>query len=882
MNQLTPPSWIIIKFGGTSVADIDRWQNIAAIIKQHLSKKLRPVIVCSAPSGVSNLLEALLQKVLKNDHHDIFSEVRHIYQSLAEAMEVDFSECLQNYFDQLARLLQGAALLGEVSARTQAQVMAYGEIMLTALGAAFLNKIGINTHWQDARELLTAEENSDDDNNREFLSAHCVSRYNIEIDRQLSKIPEPVIITQGFIANNVRGETVLLGRGGSDTSAAYISVLLNAIRCEIWTDVPGIYTANPHQIPEARFLKRLDYDEAQEIASMGGKVLHPNCIAPLKEQGIPLQVRYTPDSEREGTLISFEGDSANVQIKSILTRYDVTLISIETVRMWQQVGFLANVFQCFKKNGISIDLVSTSESSVTVSLDANVHRQGKRNIERLLDDLNQFAEAKVIGPCASISLVGHNIRAILHRLGSAFEVFEAQQIHLLSQAANDLNLTFVVDEDQAQRLAQKLHNSLIEQGEASYYFNQSWVQEFGEILQTEAPWWKTKRNILLEMAAQDSPLYIYDENTLTNSITALKSCHAVDQIFYSVKANPHPEILRHFYESELNFECVSLGEVNHVLELFPNIDRQRILFTPNFAPYEEYKRAMSLNIHVTLDNLYPLEHWADLFAGKQVFIRIDTGQGYGHHKHVVTSGNSSKFGIPISEIKRLRQLVSRHNITVLGLHAHSGSGILNPQAWKGVSTQLIELLNDFPDAHTINIGGGFGIVEKPGQTPLDLDALNKSLAEVKGAHPGLRLWIEPGRFLVAHAGILLAKVTQIKQKDHIQFIGIETGMNSLIRPALYGAYHEIVNLTRLEEPKTQMVNIVGPICETGDTLGYSRLIPKTQEGDIVLIANAGAYGHAMCSHYNLRTPAKECYLSINGSVESSLKKTIKKSRTATD
>ncbi len=859
MIEESSPSWIVIKFGGTSVADIDRWRNIAGIIEQRLSENLRPVIVCSAPSGVSNLLESLLEKALQGDHETIFNQIQAIYQTLAQAMAVDFSDCLQSYFDQLSRLVQGISLLGEVSARTQAQIMAYGEIMLTALAAAYLNSVGISTHWQDARELLVAAQ-SDGHSHREFLSAYCEPRYDIDVNRRLSDVVEPVIITQGFIASNAQGETVLLGRGGSDTSAAYLAVLLNAIRCEIWTDVPGIYTANPHQIPEARFLKRLDYDEAQEIASMGGKVLHPNCIAPLKIQGIPLYVKYTPDPQREGTLISFEGDRTNVQIKSILTRYGVMLISIETVRMWQQVGFLADVFQCFKKRGISIDLVSTSESSVTVSLDGNINNQNQCSIERLLNDLSQFAQAKVIGPCASISLVGHNIRAILHRLGFAFEVFEEQQIHLLSQAANDLNLTFVVDEDQAQRLAQRLHNLLIEQTEASYYFNQSWVQEFGETSKTEESWWQLRRNKLLEVAAQDSPLYVYDENTLTNSINALKACDAIDQVFYSVKANPHPQILQHFYQSGLNFECVSLEEVNHVLTLCPNIDRHRILFTPNFAPREEYEKALALKINVTLDNVYPLEHWPDLFVDSELFIRIDTGEGYGHHKHVVTCGSGSKFGIPLSKLDQLRKLIKQHRIKVVGLHAHSGSGILDSQAWKGVSLQLSELLADFPDASIIDIGGGFGVVEKPGQKPLDLVAVNASLQAIKATHPGISIWIEPGRFLVAQAGVLLARVTQIKQKGDMQFVGIETGMNSLIRPALYGAYHEIVNLSRLDEPKTQMVNVVGPICETGDTLGYSRLIPKTQEGDFLLIANVGAYGHCMSSHYNLRVPAKEYFL----------------------
>ena len=147
--------------------------------------------------------------------------------------------------------------------------------------------------------------------------------------------------------------------------------------------------------------------------------------------------------------------------------------------------------------------------------------------------------------------------------------------------------------------------------------------------------------------------------------------------------------------------------------------------------------------------------------------------------------------------------------------------------------------------------------EQPG---LDLGKLDTLLAAVRAEHPGLELWLEPGRHLAAAAGVLLAKVTQLKSKEDVRYVGIATGMNSLIRPALYGAYHEIANLTRLTEPATELVNIVGPICESADVLGHDRLLPPTREGDILLIANAGAYGHCMSSSYNLREPAEELVL----------------------
>ncbi len=310
----------------------------------------------------------------------------------------------------------------------------------------------------------------------------------------------------------------------------------------------------------------------------------------------------------------------------------------------------------------------------------------------------------------------------------------------------------------------------------------------------------------------------------------------------------------------IGFECVSIQELQRISELFPHIDKKRILFTPNFAPRTEYEAAMNLGCYVTVDNLYPLANWPELFKNREIIVRIDPGTGAGHHKHVVTGGNESKFGIDQSDITQLRTLTLENNIHVIGLHSHSGSGILTPELWEQTALLLISFLEKFPHTQFINLGGGLGVVEKPGQKPLDLQKLDARLFAIKSHYPHLRFWMEPGRFFVAESGVLLAKVTQCKEKGEVKFIGIETGMNSLIRPSLYGAYHEIVNLSRLYSKRTGFSHLVGPICESGDTLGYDRFLPQTQEGDIILIANAGAYGHCMSSHYNLRPPAQEIIL----------------------
>jgi diaminopimelate decarboxylase/aspartate kinase len=281
------------------------------------------------------------------------------------------------------------------------------------------------------------------------------------------------------------------------------------------------------------------------------------------------------------------------------------------------------------------------------------------------------------------------------------------------------------------------------------------------------------------------------------------------------------------------------------------------LFTPNFASKQEYEWALGQGVWVTLDNLHPLKHWPELFAGKELFVRIDTGQGRGHHEHVRTAGVHSKFGIPLFELDELRDLIAAADARVVGLHAHTGSGILTADNWRQTGEQLNALRDRFSAVRYMDLGGGLGIPERQGQKPLDMAELDEAVGAVKAAVGSTELWLEPGRFIVAQAGVLITRVTQIKGKRGMQYVGVNTGMNSLIRPALYGAYHEIVNLSRLDDATTEVVTIVGPICETGDRLGSDRLMPVTEEGDVLLIANTGAYGYVMSSHYNLREPAAE-------------------------
>jgi diaminopimelate decarboxylase/aspartate kinase len=439
-------------------------------------------------------------------------------------------------------------------------------------------------------------------------------------------------------------------------------------------------------------------------------------------------------------------------------------------------------------------------------------------------------------------------------------LFAEQRIYLLSQAANDLNFTFVVDEDQGDRLVNELHERLIEPVREHTILGPTWQELFAPTAALQLPvpaWWRARRESLIALANAHECAYVYDLQVVRSAVETLQALKSVDRVLYAMKANSNVAILQLLARLGVAFDCVSRGEIEHLLNCVPDLERERILFTPNFAPRSEYEWALEQQIVVTIDNVFVLREWGELFRGKSVFLRIDTGTGRGHHHHVRTAGTHAKFGVPMAEVGQLVSLSAQFDVTVIGLHAHSGSGIFDADNWSEVAGRLLDLSKLFPRLQSIDIGGGFGVADGQDHTTLDVAELDTVLLAARQSRPGIAVWIEPGRYLVANAGALIARVTQTKSKDDVHYVGIATGMNSLIRPALYGAWHEIVNLSRLDEAPTQIVNIVGPICESADFLGHERLLPPTYEGDVLLIANTGAYGRSMSSRYNLREPATE-------------------------
>ncbi len=839
-----PSDWLVLKFGGTSVSTRQAWENIRSILerRQRELPEARILVVASAVSKVSDQLDGLLEAALQERHAEVLEHLKERHRQLADELGVDF-ELLSDEIRELERISTGVALTREWTPRLKARVMSRGEFLSTRLGAAFLG-----VAWQDVRELLTSEPEAHAGPARHYLSARCSDEHDPTLAGRLGE--SQVVLTQGFVARDPGGDTVLLGRGGSDTSAAYLAARIGARRLEIWTDVAGMYTADPRHVPNARLLRRLDYSEAQELASTGAKVLHPRCLPPVARHQIPLHIYCTGEPELEGTVIASAATDEG-RVKALSTKSRVTLVSLESEKMWQQVGFLADLFGCFREHGLSVDLVATSETNVTVSLDGSEPLESGA-LERLERDLARLGRPRITPGCSSVSLIGNKIRSLMHRLGPALELFEEEPIHLMTQASSDLNLTFVVDEEQAPRLMSSLHALLFSASDDDPLFGPAWRKSPATASQTT--WWERRQSELLALQ-EDLPLYVYDGETLRDNVARLRRLSTVSRLYYAIKANPNPDILRLFGELGLGFECVSPGELERARSLFPQLN---LLYTPNFASRADYEAGFRLGAQVTLDSLEPLELWPDLFRDRELFLRLDPGQGKGHHKHVRTAGPQSKFGIAPAELERARARLDELGSRVVGLHSHRGSGILEPEPWSDTALFLAEAAERFGGSvRVLDLGGGLGVGERLSDEGLNLTALDEVLQRFQAARPGFELWLEPGRFLVATAGVLLTRVNQVKTKSGKTFVGVDTGMNSLIRPALYGAHHEIVNLTRLGEPNAILADVVGPICESADVLGHDRRLPVTRTGDVLLVATAGAYGRAMSSSYNLREPAQE-------------------------
>ncbi len=848
--------WIVLKFGGTSVSRRHRWNTIGELAKKRADETGgRVLVVVSALSGVTNELTAIA---------DGAAESRERVAALVARHNAFLAELELGQEVLAARLAALQALLDDPRAAHrpldwQAEVLGQGELLSSTIGAAYLRGNGLDFGWMDARDWLHAQPPAPNQSAwSQRLSVNCQWQGDAGFRQRFAAQPTRMLITQGFISRHGDGGTAILGRGGSDTSAAYFGALLGASRVEIWTDVPGMFSANPKDVPDARLLTRLDYYEAQEIATTGAKVLHPRSIKPCRDAGVPMAILDTERPHMPGT--SIDGSAEPVPgVKAISRRNGIVLVSMEGIGMWQQVGFLADVFDLFRRHGLSVDLIGSAETNVTVSLDPSENLVSTDVLAALSADLSRICKVKVIVPCAAITLVGRGMRSLLYKLSDVWATFGKERVHMISQSSNDLNLTFVIDEADADGLLPILHDELIDSGAMPVYeeqvFGPRWREITGSVRPRPTPWWRAPRlrGQLLELAAQGTPRYVYHLPTVRARARQLQAVAALDRRYYAIKANPHPAILRALAAEGFGLECVSLGEVEHVFEVLPELAPARVLFTPSFAPIGEYAAALARGVNVTVDNVELLRRWPDVFGDRTLWLRIDLGHGDGHHRKVNTGGKEAKFGLSAQRVDEFMDVARGLGVRVTGIHAHLGSGVESSGHWQQVVDELAGFARRIGSVEILDIGGGLPVPYSDDDEPFDLDAWAAGLAAVKAVHPAFQLAVEPGRFLVAEAGVLLAHATQVVEKDGVRRVGLDAGMNALLRPALYDAWHDIANLSRLEDARDLDFSVVGPICESSDVFAQRVKLPfTTAPGDVMLIADAGAYGFSMASRYNQR------------------------------
>ncbi|GDY14131.1 diaminopimelate decarboxylase [Planctomycetota bacterium] len=353
-----------------------------------------------------------------------------------------------------------------------------------------------------------------------------------------------------------------------------------------------------------------------------------------------------------------------------------------------------------------------------------------------------------------------------------------------------------------------------------------------------------------------TPLYVYDLDLVRSKAQALKKAIAFRpfQPLFAIKANPVPLVARTIVDEGFGIDAVSPGEVALALRL--GVPPDRVLYTENNMTDAEQAEALAQGVLINCGSLDRLERLAAA-GGTVASVRFNPDIGAGSHEKICTAGPLTKFGVHHAEIDRVLAIERTYGLKVIGCHMHIGSGFLDAEAFIAACSVILSVAARLPHLRFVDVGGGLGIPYKPGDRSIDLVRVGSAVTSMMedfcvriGRRVELRL--EPGRFLVAEAGTLVTTVTSVKTNpDGRCFVGCDTGFNHLIRPAMYGAYHRICNLTRPDAPPAT-VDVVGNICESGDLFARDRVLPRPQPGDLLALHDAGAYGSAMASTYNTR------------------------------
>ena len=443
---------MVMKFGGTSVGDATSIARVTEIVRGRLME--RPVVVVSAMARVTDQLLQMARAAGSGDRKTALTLARELRERhyntagelLGTALFTEFHSDLGSEFEELEELLRGISAVGEVTPRTTDHVASFGEVLSSKLVTAAFSARGIAASLVDARDAIVTDET--------FTRA--APRFE-ETKAKLAETVLPLLagsrvpVMGGFIGATRGGVTTTIGRGGSDYSASIIGAALEASKIEIWTDVDGMMTTDPNVCPDARRIKVISFDEAAELAYFGAKVLHPATVLPAIQKNIPVYILNSRNPACEGTRIAARAPHCRNFFKAIAAKRRITIVDVAAPRMLLAHGFLKAIFEAFDRHGIAVDVVSTSEVSVSLTVDSN------ESIPALAADLARLADVKYEGRKAIVCLVGENLREVPGIAAHVFGELSDVKIRMISQGASEINLTFVIDEEQVPSVVERLH-----------------------------------------------------------------------------------------------------------------------------------------------------------------------------------------------------------------------------------------------------------------------------------------------------------------------------------------------------------------------------------------------------------------------------------------
>ena len=451
---------IVMKFGGTSVQDAAAIEQVTEIVRSKLDR--RPVVVVSAMAKATDALLKIARLAGARRFEQaaaVIEELRARHLTTAAALpegqvqELDRVErTLQAYFDELSELSRSIATLGELTPRSQDAITSFGERLSSLIVAAAFRARGIDAELVDSRKFLITDSN--------FNSA---APDQTSTDRMAVEILMPLVdsgrvpVAQGFIGSNPDGITTTIGRGGGDYSAAIFGAALRAEAIEIWTDVDGLMTADPRIVPDAKRIRVVSFSEAAELSYFGARVLHPSTVLPAVRQSIPVHIYNTRNPSSEGTLIVAEPRRTPSAIKSIAFKRGITIVNVASTRMIMAHGFLRTIFEVFDRHQTSIDVVTTAEASVSMTLDST------ERLDLIRHDLGNSGEVRVEPGKAIVCVVGDNLKFTPGVAARLFRALGNINVNMVSQGASEINLTFVIDEAEIEHAVQLLHHEFFKE-----------------------------------------------------------------------------------------------------------------------------------------------------------------------------------------------------------------------------------------------------------------------------------------------------------------------------------------------------------------------------------------------------------------------------------